>query len=398
MTTTLAFVIPWYGVNIPGGAEALTRHTAEYLHRAGMPVEVLTTCIRDIDSDWSKNFHKPGLDHVNGVPVRHFPVMPRDREAFDQINWLLMNNLSITREQEKTFIEEMMRVPELYQFIRAHQQAYLFIFVPYMFATTYYGAKVCPERSLIIPCLHDESYLYLDIYKEVIPQVKGLIYLTNVEVALAERVFGKSQNGQIRRVLGCGVDTDISGDGARFRHKHRLGDIPFVLYAGRRGSGKNTPLLLDYWRRYCRESGREVKLLLIGSGQVNIREEDRPYILDLGFVPGQDKYDAFAAATLFCMPSVHESFSIVIMESWLMATPVLVHGRCAVTRQHCQLANGGLYFENYDEFAATVDYLLDYPETAATLGKQGRQYVFDHFQWPGIIQKYQDLIDEVLER
>jgi glycosyltransferase involved in cell wall biosynthesis len=129
---------------------------------------------------------------------------------------------------------------------------------------------------------------------------------------------------------------------------------------------------------------------------MSIVPEEQPYILDLGFVPVQDKYDSFAAANLFCLPSINESFSIVIMESWLMETPVLVHGRCAVTRQHCQLANGGLYFDNYDEFSATVDYLLDHPETAATLGKQGRRYVLDNFQWPAIIQNYKNLIYEVL--
>ena len=397
MTATLAFVIPWYGPDIPGGAEALTRRTAEQLHQAGLSVEILTTCIRDIHSDWSKNFHKPGLEYVNGVLVRRFPVKPRDRQAFDQVNWRLMNNLPIGSEQEKTFIEQMMCVPDLYQFIVTHQQEYLFIFVPYMFATTYYGAKLCPKRSLIIPCLHDESYVYLDIYKEIIPRVRGLIYLTDVEVDLAEKIFGESQNDQIRRVLGCGVDMDITGDAARFRHKYKLGDKPFVLYAGRRGLGKNTPLLLDYWRRYHRDSSREAKLVLIGSGQMSITPAERPFILDLGFVSRQDKYDAFAAANLFCMPSIHESFSIVMMESWLMETPVLVHGRCAVTRHHCQLANGGLYFDGYEEFAATVDYILDHQETAVTLGKQGRRYVLDNFQWPNIIQNYQNLIHEVLD-
>ena len=397
MLPILAFVIPWYGPDIPGGAETLARRTAEHLHQAGFTIEVLTTCIRDIHSDWSKNFHRPGLDHVNGVPVRRFPVRPRDAQAFNEINWRLMNDLSITKAQEETFIEQMMCVPDLYAFISAHQENYLFIFIPYMFATTYYGAKLCPKRSLMIPCLHDEGYVYLDIYKEVIPQVRGLIYLTDVEIELAERIFGHSQNGQIRRVLGCGVDTDIVGDGVRFRHKYKLGDVPFVLYAGRRGPGKNTPLLLDYWRRYQRESGREAKLVLIGSGQVNIDMAERTYILDLGFVSRQDKYDAFAAANLFCMPSIHESFSIVIMESWLMGTPVLVHGRCVVTQQHCQLANGGLYFDGYEEFAATVDYLLEHRETAVTLGQQGRRYVLDNFQWPTIIRNYQNLIREVLD-
>jgi glycosyltransferase involved in cell wall biosynthesis len=197
---------------------------------------------------------------------------------------------------------------------------------------------------------------------------------------------------QIRQVLGGGVDSDFSYDGERFREKYGL-DSPFVLYAGRRESGKNTPLLIEYWQRYLRETGQDVTLVLIGSGSVTLPPTAH-HILDLGFVSKQDKYDAFAAADLFCMPSVHESFSIVIMESWLTGTPVLVHRDCAVTRTHCQRANGGLYFQNYDEFEATVTYLLTHPETAVKMGQNGRQYVLDNFHWDIIIHKYQTLLQE----
>jgi glycosyltransferase involved in cell wall biosynthesis len=112
-------------------------------------------------------------------------------------------------------------------------------------------------------------------------------------------------------------------------------------------------------------------------------------------VPRQDKYDAFAAAALFCMPSVHESFSLVIMESWLMGTPILVHGDCAVTTEHCRRANGGLYFSNYPEFAATVTYLLDHPQIAQTMGRLGARYVLANYQWDTIIDKYHHVLAEV---
>ena len=92
----LAFVTPWYGPNIPGGAEALTRRTAERLHTAGMDVEVLTTCIKDFYGDWGQNYHQPGKDQVNGVTVRRFPVEKRNQQAFQQINWRLLNNLSVS--------------------------------------------------------------------------------------------------------------------------------------------------------------------------------------------------------------------------------------------------------------------------------------------------------------
>ena len=43
MPDTLAFVAPWYGPDIPGGAEAECRATAQALRNRGVPVEILTT-------------------------------------------------------------------------------------------------------------------------------------------------------------------------------------------------------------------------------------------------------------------------------------------------------------------------------------------------------------------
>ena len=389
--TKVAFVTPWYGPDIPGGSEAEARRLVHHLHEAGFEVEVLTTCIQDFHADWGKNYHRPGVEQINGVEVHRFPVLPRDQDAFSQVNWRLMHNLSITAVQEQTYINHMFQVPALFEHIAQQTQPMLFIFIPYMFATTYHGAKIHPDRSIIIPCLHDESYARLGIYHEVLPQVRALVLHVEAELALANQLYGTA-NGQIRAVLGEGVDCDFVADGQRFRDKYQLPG-PFMLYAGRRDAGKNVPLLLQYWQRYQRANGRFPHLILIGPG--NIQVPPGANIIDLGFVSVQDKYDAYAAADIFCLPSVNESFSIVTMESWLTETPVLVHGHCAVTREHCLKSNGGLYFTNYDEFAATADYLWQNPAIARQMGQNGRQYVLDNFQWPQIIEKYKKLITTI---
>ena len=56
----IAFVTPWYGDHIPGGAESECREVAQHLHQAGVSVEILTTCVCEFGADWSVNFHKPG--------------------------------------------------------------------------------------------------------------------------------------------------------------------------------------------------------------------------------------------------------------------------------------------------------------------------------------------------
>jgi glycosyltransferase involved in cell wall biosynthesis len=406
-TPTIAFVAPWYG-DIPGGMETLTRQTAERLAARGWPIEIVTTCIADFYADWGRNHHKPGLDNSGGLPVRRFAVQPRDQAAFDEVNWRLMNNLPITAAQEQIYIQQLFRTPDLFAYLKAHQRDYLFFFIPYMFPTTYYGAQIAPERSAIIPCLHDESYARLNLFKQVIPQARALLFNSYAEAELTERLFpsdGRRDDGrhlddgrrQWREMVGVGVDTDIQGDAARFYQRHHLPPKPTLLYVGRRDAGKNVPLLIDYWRRYRQETDRDARLLLIGPGQVTIPPEAADSILDLGFVSAQDKYDAYAAATATCQPSLHESFSIVLMESWLLGTPALVHGRCAVTVDHCRRSNGGLYFANYEEFVGTLNYLFDQPEMARRMGRAGRAYVHHNFAWEIVLDKYEQIIQRLGE-
>ena len=63
----LGFVTPWYGENIPGGAEMELRGLVKHLHGAGIDVEILTTCVKQFTSDWNVNYYKEGADNVNGI-------------------------------------------------------------------------------------------------------------------------------------------------------------------------------------------------------------------------------------------------------------------------------------------------------------------------------------------
>jgi glycosyltransferase involved in cell wall biosynthesis len=389
----IAFVTPWYGPDIPGGMELLTRRTAAQLLAAGHAVEVLTTCIRDFFSDWGRNYHSPGTTSEVGITVRRFRVSARDKFAFQQVNSRLLNGQSISAAEEAIFAREMFDCPDLYTFISEHCEEYIFFFIPYLYATTIFGATICPERSVLIPCLHDESYAYLSIFRGIMSLPRAMVLLAHVERDLVEKLYGPGAN-QIRKVIGGGVDTGFVADADRFRRKYGLSS-PFVLVVGRRDAGKNTPLLLAYWRRYVRESGTKAQLVLIGPGEIVIDQEMAGHVLDLGYVPRQDKYDAYAAAELLCQPSVNESFSLVIMEAWLTETPVLVNGHCEVTLEHCRRSNGGLYFTNYEEFAATITYSLEHQDIAHNMGKNGYRYVLDNYQWPQIIERYEQLLREI---
>lgn len=380
----LAFVTPWYG-NIPGGAESECRRTVENLQKHGIEVEILTTCVKEFLSDWSTDFYEEGIYNLNGVSIHRFSVRKRDTARFDKINYKLMRGLEISPDEEKTFMREMVNSPGLYSYIAEHGADYdYFLFIPYMFGTTYYGSCIHPEKSVIIPCLHDESYAYLNIYKTMFENVKGIIFHASPEKILANHLYNLNN---MQTVLGEGIDMDFVYNPDRFREKYGI-KTDFILYAGRKEAGKNVPLLIDFFARYKKHRKNELKLVLIGSGTIEIPTESRNDIIDLGFVPLQDKYDAYAAATFLCQPSLNESFSIVIMESWLCKSPVLVHGDCAVTKDHCIKCNGGLYFNDYYEFEGCLDFYLGNPAIRKIMAENGMSYVIENFSWDKIVEKY----------
>lgn len=389
----IAFVIPWYAETIPGGAEMELRGLTTHLHEAGVEVEILTTCVKEFASDWNIDYYQEGVEIIHDFKVRRFKVRMRDTEKFDRVNYKLMNNRKITVKEQDVYVKEMINSPDLYQYIAEHKDEYaLFVFIPYMFGTTYYGLQVCPEKSVLIPCFHNEPYIYLDVYKPVFENVAGIIYHSQPEYQLANTVFDLKSVQQA--VLGEGVYTDLLHNADAFRAKYKI-DKPFLLYAGRKDEGKNVHTLLRYFNKYKKRVNNDLQLVLIGGGKISISKEIEDDVHDLGFLEIQDKYNAEAAALFLCQPSKNESFSLVIMESWLCGRPVLVHGDCDVTRNFVSESNGGLYFNNYFEFEGCVNYLLKHQDIAGQMGENGRNYVMSNFAWDIIVEKYLNFFAEI---
>ena len=380
------FVIPWYGDGIPGGAELACRRIAENLNRNGIDIEILTTCAQDCYT-WN-NFHPPGTSTINDVNIRRFKIDSRDQAKFDAVNAKLMSASEVSSYEEQVFIKEMVNSKSLYDYISANTDSYYF-FMPYMFGTTYFGAQIHPDLSYLVPCLHDESYAYLDIYKDMFKKAKGVIALSRGEKKLIQNLFDTPKDRL--EVFGVGVDADFNPKAQRFRNKYGVND-DFILYVGRKEVGKNVKLLLDYFSLLKKSDEFGLRLVLVGGGHINIPSYLSENVIDLGFIPENDKYDAYDAALVHCQPSVNESFSFTVMESWLSGTPVLVHQNCEVTKDHCMQSNGGLYFSDALTFIENVNYFYNNPKIRKQMAELGKDYVKKNFQWDVIVKKYQKIL------
>ncbi len=394
----IGFVIPWYADDIPGGAEADLRGLAKNMQKRGIEVEILTTCVKEFLARWDKNYYEPGLADEGGLTVRRFPIKNIDLAAFGEVNLKLMKGQHIlSNRDEKIYVDNMVGSDELCTYIREHKDEYsVFAFTPYMFGTTYWGVQECYEKAVLIPCFHDEAYTYMRCFRKVYSRAAGMAFHAKPEYQLIDRLYDLS-NVEID-VAGDGMDVDLTFDANRFREKYHM-DAPFILYAGRKDVGKNIYTLLDYFHEYkYRHKDSELKLILLGGGKVDIPDDMKGEIIDLGFVPKQDKYDAYGAAQMLCQPSKNESFSLVIMESWLCERPTLVCKDCAVTKNFAIESKGGLYFKNYFDFEGAVDFYLNNPEAARQMGLNGKKYVQENFNWDRVVGRYMDLFERVVKK
>ncbi len=385
----VAIVVQRYGEEVSGGAELHARWLAERLLPLA-DVQVLTTCAVDYVT-WA-NEYPAQTTLVNGVIVHRFPVdKPRDWKPAQQLTQALIL-------QEHTLFDEVAWVkeqgPYSSELLTAVRQSYahfdVYIFFTYLYATTYFGLPLVSDKAVLVPTAHDEPFLYLPVFRPLFHLPRAIVYNTQTEKALVNRITGNGQRPQdIIAGVGVNVPKDVSGD--RFRQKYQI-DAPFLLYVGRIAHGKNVPELLDDFQHFRQSYQDTLKLVLIG--KANFPLPEHPDILPLGFLPEQDKFDALQAASVVVMPSLYESLSMIVLEAWLMGKPVLVNGRCAVLRNQCRRSNGGLYYTSSDEFSAALQRLLPDPALRQQLGRQGQQFAQAEYHWNTIIARYQKLLDE----
>ncbi len=377
----LAVIVPRYGPQVIGGAEAQARGFAEAAARRGWTVEVWTTCARSHHT-W-ENVWPPGAQRENGVLVRRFPIERWDRGRWAERELRLARSGTLPAPEAYDWLDSGPHTPSLYAYVARHAAAFdVVVALPYVAPLVHYAVWAAEGRVVLWPCLHDEPYAYIEPVRLLLESAWGVMFNSPEEAELALR---RLRIRPLRHaVLGEGVS--LSADGSS-SHPQHLG--LFVLYAGRMEEGKNLGLLYRYIQRYFEEE-RQVRLVVIGEGPM--RPPAHPAFVHLGFVGEDEKAALYRHAVALCQPSLLESFSLTIMEAWLAGRPVLVHEDCPVTRGHVRRSRGGLWFRTYEEFAGALNWLLDHPDRAARMGENGRRYVLSNYTWEAVLQRFETLI------
>lgn len=390
----IAFVCPRFSEHgTVGGAETLLRALAERAAGDDREVDFLTTCSTN-HFTW-QNTIPPGMQKRGRLRVHFFPVdEDRDVGRFLNIQREISAGHAVGRTEEESLMANSVNSRALIDHLRNHHGHYdRIIMGPYLFGVVYYASQVAPEKTWLVPCLHNEPYAYLSVMKDLFHRVNGFLFNTEPERELAKRLY--DIRGQAD-VVGLGLD-DFSVDPRAFAHRHRI-NRPYVLYSGRREALKGTPLLTSFVDAFRSRTGRDLLLVFTGSGDIEAPDSMQPALLDAGFVSEQEKHQAMAGAVCFIHPSVNESLGIVLLEAWLAGTPGLVHAKSEVLRDQCRRSGGGLWFRHYPDFEEALLRLLDDHALRNRLGQAGRNFVLSTCSWPAVEQRLFRALDRETSR
>lgn len=386
----LAFVCPrLHEPGTVGGAETLLYSLAVEASRLGHEVEFLATCAKN-HFTWANELPE-GSFRRDGLRIHRFPVNEnRNVESFQRLQEAIGGGRTLSPDEEEAWLRNSVNADGLVAYLKQNANAIDRVITgPYLFGLVEAVTQALPEKTLLVPCLHDEPFARVGRIRDMFQRVRGFLFNTEPERRLAHRLF--DLHPQTDAVVAMGIEP-FSVDPRAFAKCTGI-TSDYVIYSGRREPLKGTPLLVDYLDCFRQRTGRDVKLVMTGSGDVPLPPSLMPHVYDLGFVSEQAKREAMAGAVAFCHPSINESLSIVILEAWLACTPALVHARGEVLRWQCESSNGGLWFANYPEFEAMLLFYLDHRDQTATIAAQGRAYTLRTYSPEAVRTRLQQALE-----
>lgn len=409
----IAVVVQRYGIEVNGGAEFHARILSEQLAKT-YNVEILTSTALDYHG-WD-NYYKQGLHEVNGISVRRFPTIKlpgrKTRIArrailqrkkyfkilkflgiFDSID-LNFKISSVTNKNIHDWIEgQGPYMPDLVKHISDHKDDYdVFIFFTYLYYPTVRGMPLVGEKSIFIPTAHDEPLLYTKPYEHIFQVPKFIMYNTESEKLLVEKIFkGISPNAN---VAGVGITPC-----ARNLETLPQNIIPkkYFIYIGRIDSAKGCDQMVSYFIEFIKKNPKysEYKLVLVGKNFMK-RSSSNSSVIYTGFISEELKNTYLVNSLAMIMPSLYESLSLVTLEAMAVGKSVIVNHNCEVLRNHIIESGVGASYSTRQEFA---DKLIDYIEKNANdlevEGGLAKKYVSENYSWATVLQKFHNAINFV---
>ncbi len=382
----ILFVIPLYGSEVTGGAEIHCREIAERLTDT-YDVEVATTKAKSY-IDW-ENYFTDDFEVFNKVKIHRFKTDLTRAKSQQVTETLLFSDPGNKELGMKWIIDQGPYSTDLIKFLRSNHKKYKKIIIfQYLYATSYFAIKYLPpEKIIFVPLAHDEPILRFEIFRRVFQRPECIVYNTEAEkqiIKLTHFIEDKKYT-----IAGVGVENTLELETEKFKEKYNLNN--YIVYIGRIDTGKNVNTLIDYFLKYKKLFPSDLKLVLAGKKAIDIPASED--IVELGYILDKEKFEVIDGCVALVNPSPYESLSLIVLEAFLQRKPVLVNGYCDVLKYHCIDSNAGLWFEGYDQFELSLNYLINNPQIRSKMGDNGYEYVNSKYTWDIVMTKWKKVLE-----
>jgi glycosyltransferase involved in cell wall biosynthesis len=384
----LLFVVQRYGPEVTGGSEALCRAIAQRLTEHH-EVTVATSCAIDYVT-WA-NALPPGTSRDGRVLVHRFEsARQRPLQEFWRLSDRVFDDEATEAEQHDWFTLNGPELPGLLAFLRDRGRDFdRVVFFTYRYAPSWFGLPLVADRAILAPTAeHDQLIRSSTILAPFFRLPRAYLFLTPEEEWMI--ATGARTPLPPSATIGSGIDPVAAPPS---REPLASLDLPrdYLLYVGRVDRNKGCDALVRHYAAYAEQAG-DAALPLVLAGPLNLPLPELRGLRALGRVDDAVRDALLAHARALVMPSPFESLSLVVLEAWNHATPVIVNARCDVLFGQVRRANGGLYYRTSEEFAGAVRRLAGDAELARAFGRQGLAYVDREYRWPLVLARIEHIL------
>lgn len=198
-----------------------------------------------------------------------------------------------------------------------------------------------------------------------------------------------------------------SGSNEEFRNKYNISKDEFViLCVGRIDFQKNQKLLIEAFSRLHKLNQNSTLVLMGPVTQSQYCKELEQLAQNSGaghkikFIKGvsnesNDLVNAYHAANLCVLPSIHEPFGIVVLEAWAAGKPVIA-SRCGGLKTLIRDEVNGLLIDPFqseapDELFRKILYIQQNKDYSHLLGENGRAEVMQKYRWSAIDTQLEEI-------
>lgn len=202
-------------------------------------------------------------------------------------------------------------------------------------------------------------------------------------------------------VIPNGIDLTLFDglpDATVFRQQYNIpSDAHIILFLGRLHRRKGVHLLVEAVTRLQNE---QIHLVLAGPDEgmyTELAPRLNPRIHLTGYLTGEERMAALAAADLFVLPAIGEGLSMAVLEAMTCYLPVILSPGCNLPE--VEAAGAGVIVEPVvDDLTATLAEMVSQPEKLHNMGKNARLLIEDRFTLTNITERLIQLYTTLLAK